>query len=66
MKPATPGHIKGMKELKHMTDIELWRDTMCGQIKSDLDYCYTPDGTIRYDDHACAGICRYSNRKAKP
>ena len=61
MKPATKGHIKAMRDINLMTDIEIWRDTMCAEMKvPEAGKCTTPDGVIERDIY-CTG-CRYSNR----
>lgn len=65
MDAASKSHIDCMRSKHHMTDIELWRDTMCGQMKIDGDYCNTPDGNVLFVNHACWGVCRYSNHAEK-
>ncbi len=63
MKPASIGHITAMHDIYHMTDLEIWRDTMCYQMPFFNGKCTTPDGIIVRDLY-CTG-CRYSN-KVKP
>ena len=56
MKPATKQHIEAMKNIRHMTLVEIWRDTMCGNIKVIHGMCQTPDGKVEVGH---CNQCRY-------
>lgn len=59
MQPATKKRIKSLKK-RGWTEIELWKDTMCGQMPvPEQGKCITPDGVI-VRGLFCEG-CRYSN-----
>ncbi len=69
MKPISKERTIALRVKEKMTWIEIWRDTMCGQMPSpSIGSCMTPDGIVDRGEYGsedfCKG-CRYSNNRKR-